>query len=129
MTSFLLNNQRSIILISSLLGLGYSLHSIYERIVLAFDGIQDKMTELSGILYDLPFLIPALMGLLHFQSKNTSKINTPLIFSIYGLTMAVIILLKKLTTDALGFGLPMILIFLPICVIICFFLIRELLKK
>jgi hypothetical protein len=129
MTSFLLSFQRAIILISSLLGLGYALWTIYGRIVFALDGIQSPIHELAAIIFEVPILAPALMGLMHFQSKNTSKSKIPLSYLVYGLLIAFIIFMRISATDALEFGLPMVLFLLPICVIICFFLIKEMRNK
>lgn len=129
MTQFLLNNQRIIILISSLIGLGNAIYSIYHRIVLAFDGIQDPARELSLILFELPLVLPAMLGLVYFLSKTTTKRRIPLLYLIYGLALILIILLRAYSTDALEFGLPMVLIFLPLCVIISILLIQEILRN
>jgi hypothetical protein len=129
MKPFLLNNERSIILISSLLGLGYSLWEIGGRFALAFDGVQEPMTELRHILFDLPILAPALMGLLYFRSKTTSKVYRPFAFLAYGGMVALAFYLVKFSTDPLQAGIPMLLIILPFCVGICIFLLLELLRK
>jgi hypothetical protein len=128
MNQFLLNNQRIIILISSLIGLGNAIYSIYHRIVLAFDGIQDPVRELSGIIFELPFVLPAILGLFYFQSRISTR-GIPILFLIYGIALILIIALRAYSTDALEFGLPMVLIFLPICITISYLLIKNMIKK
>jgi hypothetical protein len=128
MNQLLLSNQRIIILIASLLGVGNAIYSIYHRVVLAFDGIQDPTIELPLILFDLPFVLPGLLGLIYFQSRISTR-RIPILFLIYGLALILIIALRAYSTDALEFGLPMVLIFSPLCIVISFLLIKRMIKK
>jgi hypothetical protein len=128
MNQFLLSNQRIIILITSLIGVGNAVYTIYHRVVLAFDGIQDPTRELPLILFELPFVLPGLLGLFYFLSRISTR-RIPILFLIYCLALILIIALRAYSTDALEFGLPMVLIFLPMCVIISVLLIKEIFKN
>jgi hypothetical protein len=128
MNQFLISNQRIIILITSLIGVGNAIFSIYQRIVLAFDGIQDPTRELPLILFELPFVLPGSLGLIYFLSRISTR-HIPILFLIYGIALILIIALRAYSTDALEFGLPMVLIFLPICITISYLLIKNMIKK
>ena len=124
-----LNNVRTpVIIISSLIALFYSIYSTYNQINLALSPNQEMSIELKSIFYNVPIIIPALLGLFYFSRKK--KLSTLVIRSyMFFLIISILILLLLFTQqDALAFGLPMLLIVSPACIIISVLLIIELFK-
>jgi hypothetical protein len=130
MKTILLKFQNTITLISSILGLGYGFTTLYQRAVFAFDGIQNPFYELlAALIFETPIISPAILGLWYFRTARAAKVSIPIAFLIYGLLIALIIYLRMVTTDALAYGLPMVLIALPLCIIITVYLFMQFLYQ
>lgn len=122
-------NRKPIIITSSLFASVYFIYSLYYRLSLAFSDNQDLFSELKSILFDLPILIPAILGLFYYYKIKLLNSSVVFSYSIFLLVTIFIIVLMLTQNDALAFGLPMLLIVLPICLVISIILIFDLFKR
>lgn len=130
MNKFLITNQRLIILISSVLALGYSIFSIYHRIrVTSLSPPEDRAWEMVTVIADLPMLVPALLGLLYFVKRNNTKTTVPFVYSLLLFASLFTIILRLTQDNAIGFAMPMFFIVMPICIYVSISLIAQIYRS
>ncbi|WP_129036639.1 hypothetical protein [Chryseobacterium sp. CH21] len=123
MRELILKHQKIIIIVASLLSITFASYSIYGKISLAFSPNQATWAELSTIIFDLPILLPGIIGLFYFFRNKSANILVPAAYLVLSLACILSIFLAITQVDALAFGLPMLLIVIPICILICILLI------
>ena len=122
---------KSLLAFSSITGLAFFIYTVANRIIFILHKNTfsiDKSNEISNLLYDIPFLIPAVLGLFVFLKRPTSKavFTSYIIYLLAGIAG---LLAMIFSTDALEAGLSILLFSLPLCVISIIILLFVLLLK
>lgn len=93
-------------------------------------GISDFVYELASLVLFVPLLAPALFGLLYFRRRPLHWTKTVLTcYVLYAFAVGISVLLLLFSDqDALAFGLPMLLLVLPACLILTIILGVRLLR-
>ena len=118
MANFFAARTLPLVWIGTLLGFAYTTFDWVERIGLALGQTtaDDRWYELSSLLFTLPAVLPAVLGFyLLSQRRLPHDAPTSVYYLIYVLLLILALVLRFTTYDALAYGLPMLLLFLPAC--------------
>lgn len=133
MKKFLLNNQQKIVITTSIVGTILVVIMLVQGIQQSINISQTRsalMSELSVMLYWIPLLIPALLGLFYFSKKSALKrVLTSLSFLVYFVSLSLCYFAYFTATDALEGGLLFVILGIPVSVLVSVVLVVNTFKS
>ena len=122
MKQILLNNQRNIVLVSSIVGLLLFIAMLVhdtETAIRISSTSSELIQEFITMIYLVPLVIPAILGFLYLIRKSVkANIVVALSFFVYLIVNLITSLVYYKSVDALEGGLLFIIIDIPISIII-----------
>ena len=112
------------ITIGSVLGILYLIWSVYHKFRIGFD-----QNELAALITDLIIVLPAIVGIVFYSGKKLVPKIIKTVYWIYLALQVLIFILILTSKDAIGFGIPMLLIVLPVATILSIILLVKLTSR
>ena len=132
MANFFAARTLSLVWIGTLLGFAYTTYDWVERIevALAQPTVDDRWYELSSLLFTLPAVLPAVLGFyLLIRRRLPHDPPTGMYYLIYIILLILALALRFTIYDALAYGLPLLLLFLPACGVLTLLIWLRLLRQ